>query len=336
MPYCDNTYFVDMPAIGAKTKMLAMFEFPCICKPKVRLAQAWNNTKHVPVRFRDVRMTNLQPIEDIATTVEVQEKVIEFVQKRQHDSYFMYGPAESGKTHIMSALYRVALERYIEQADAKSHYYTPAVFRVHTGVLLDEIMAYKFRKPDDEIETPLPTVTVGKVQSALNAGFNVALFLDEFDKHSGSEFALNELGKIIDVVWANNGQLVATANTSGKEMAMKWDKHLVATAVRRIGKGDTAHTINFGNPTFGDEDNEQPTAPVQKATIVEPEAVESEEDDTVKAEVNDFDTCFKPVDEPELPISSSSNTEQTPTPGKPTTLSREAELAERALQGYAT
>jgi hypothetical protein len=85
-----------------------------------------------------------------------------------------------------------------------------------------------------EIEDLIPPDVLAQVVDRIGGG--------------GSDLAPNEFGKIIDVVWANEGQFLATTNKSVVEMVRKWDQHLVTTAVRRIGKRSDAPLHQLHEP----------------------------------------------------------------------------------------
>ncbi len=122
------------------------------------------------------------------------------------------------------------------------------VWRITASVLLNEHVAWETRdKNNENCDIPTPTVTERMISQRVKSGYRPSLFLDEIDKLVPTEFKLNRLGEIIDAIYANNGQLVATSNKSASDLVAKWGSDEALTILRRIGAGPGAHMINFAS-----------------------------------------------------------------------------------------
>jgi predicted ATPase len=216
----------------------------------------------------------LKPVDGLFISKAHQKLTIAAVKAHPTHSFFMHGDAEKGKTHLMTALFRAALENEIVQQGVLKNRGT-CVFRVFTEQLLSELKEWFAPRKDNEPAPPVPTVTVKKFQVAIEAGFRISLFLDEYDKMKASEFEMNKLGHLIDMVYASKGQLVATSNKAPATLVEKWDSDMAKTSIRRIGRDEmhnTAHMLDFDHP--------QPVvtrtaAPKPEAPEVEVEAEEA-------------------------------------------------------------
>ncbi len=216
-----------MRSKGQVTGHIVRFPYDCACKKPLKLHYHWNGPNGVPAHFRDVRMATLEPSNRSKLAPEHQLSLIHQIQDRPNDSYFLCGAPGSGKTHLMTALYRTALETWVD-LDAVLAKQRIAVFRITASVLLDQHVQYEKKSFDDDT-TPIPLVPVAKFQWPIADGYGVCLFIEELDKIIPSEFKLNKLCQLVDIVWASNGQLVATSNKSPAQLLKKWDSDAAGT-----------------------------------------------------------------------------------------------------------
>src|SRR6185437_3301963 len=107
-PRCKDTGTRWVTCIGTVTglRMQIPDRFPCPCRFWRRFWATW---RKVPERFADVDLRTMQPVERINITIERQAEILELMRSRPDDSYFLYGPVGTGKTHFLTALYRQAL-----------------------------------------------------------------------------------------------------------------------------------------------------------------------------------------------------------------------------------
>jgi predicted ATPase len=71
------------------------------------------------------------------------------------------------------------------------------------------------------------------------------LFLDELDKCKATEFQVARLAELVDEVYAQEGQVVATSNKDFDSLCGKWGDDEAGTILRRIGAGPGAHSVEF-------------------------------------------------------------------------------------------
>lgn len=172
-----------------------------------------------------------------------QAEIITTLKANPDDSYLMLGDPGCGKTHFMTALYRHALFNWAKQQAQSPWTCRPSVWRISVAKLLEEHHTWIMRMDEDDV--PERTVTVGKIQAAAKDGFRPRLFLDEIDKNVREGFKMETLFEILNVIYEARGQVVATGNKSIEEIAAKWGSDETLPALRRIGIGEGAHTLNF-------------------------------------------------------------------------------------------
>jgi hypothetical protein len=86
---------------------------------------------------------------------------------------------------------------------------------------------------------------VDGIVKAAKAGYRPALFLDEVDKCNPTPFQIGKLIEVVDAVYAEVGQVVATANKSVDDLIARWGSDEAGTVLRRIGAGPGAHSVRF-------------------------------------------------------------------------------------------
>jgi hypothetical protein len=245
-PQCGSTKGgeVRTPHRGLDTGIQLTMPVRCSCGIVVRFRDQWNKQMRAHRRFTDVRLSAIAPYPRLALDLETQARIITAIKASRSDSYFLVGPPNTGKSHLMTALFRHALGKWATQSWVENaHRLT--VWRISAAQLLDEHVAWATRSPG-EGKVP-PTVQISAIHAAAEDGFRPCLFLDEIDKIVPTEFKLNKLIEVIDAVYTAEGQIVATSNKGLAALIAKWGFDEAGTAIRRIGGGPGAHTINFQN-----------------------------------------------------------------------------------------
>ena len=232
----------DVIRVGKVTGLRIAFPTPCKC---ITYKRFWEHWRQVDTRFQDADLDTLTPRALMAISVESQAAIIKLLKGAPDESFFLCGPAGTGKTHFATALYRrVLLNSMINQFHSDT--ITDHVWRRSTVTLLNEHMAWNSRdQHNPHCETPAPSLTTATIRSVARAGFRPCLFLDEFDKVSMTSPKASCLNDLVDAVYANNGQLVTTSNKTFEQLEKKWDPDDVASLVRRFGKGAEASIVKF-------------------------------------------------------------------------------------------
>lgn len=155
------------------------------------------------------------------------------------------GPPNTGKTYLMTSLYQRALleatYRQVEKNDFRD-----SVWRVNATELMNQTVAWSLEQGKEFKDWKKnPVVTPQKIALAIKDGYRPRLFLDELDKVAATDFKLSGICDLVDLIYAAEGQIVATMNKSSEELAVKWGSDEAGTIVRRIGGGARAHTILF-------------------------------------------------------------------------------------------
>jgi hypothetical protein len=248
-PRCFGTGLEPILSGGLVTATVAYYRYLCPCDRTARFYRVWNRPDVVQERFQKARLETLVPKPGLPISLADQAYIIAEVNRDPEECFFLYGLPEKGKTHILTALYRRAIENAIIQEDEKD-FNGNMVFRATTNRLLTELRNWSLRDRSGESQDQpdKPTVTVEALDYAHRFGFRVSLFLDEFDKIKGSEWELNQLFDLIDTVYKHEGQVVTTSNVSPSGLLRRWDSPAAAAIIRRIGEGSGTHTINFDNP----------------------------------------------------------------------------------------
>jgi hypothetical protein len=241
-PLCHGTDDVYLLHRGADTGLEISLPVSCPCRIVRSISWLWGD---VPQLYRTVSLRGLAPSTESILPRARQQEIIKQLQAQPDDSYFLYGPPKTGKTHMSFALYRRAVSVWAF-ADAHIRQCTQSCWRVRTSTLLDQHIAWSTRNVDDESSTVRPpTVATWKIQAAVKHGYRPALFLDEIDKFKPSDYKFNILIQLVDAIYEADGQVVATSNKGIADLIDKWGADEAGTILRRIGAGPNAHTIQF-------------------------------------------------------------------------------------------
>ena len=198
----------------------------------------------VPARYRRVDLSALAPSPSALLNMDRQGTIISAIKARPDDSYLFVGAPGTGKTHLMLALYRRALAESVDQQIEREDL-CQSVWRVNASALLAQHSAWAVeRNRDEPNEALMPSVTVEVIAAAVKKGYRPCLFLDELDKVAPTVAKLSSLCSLVDAVYVEGGQVVATSNKSSEYLAGKWGSDEAGTILRRIG-ADGGHIVNF-------------------------------------------------------------------------------------------
>lgn len=196
----------------------------------------------MPEKYRSVRLETLKPSTVSRLSEEDQEKLYAELRANADSGWAFFAPAGYSKTTCSYALYRRAVHEnfklwWPQVGDYRAFDYVPRdmaqgppasdwdyrrprlyVWRKSVPDLLQQhFTLFNYAGSDDEARPPQPDITVEKIEQAVNRGFKPRVFLEEIDKIKPSEFAVNQIFRIVDALDRHRGQLVVDTNLSKQQ-----------------------------------------------------------------------------------------------------------------------
>lgn len=144
------------------------------------------------------------------------------------------GPAGTGKTTLMSALFHRGLMEWARQVGDKQ-IIARSVWKGEAGIMAEQNRKMAMSEGSDDLGEPVKVeVDYRSVQTALRYSLTPRLFIDEFDKFKmASEFQENAFHRIIDQVSSNNGQVVAASNLDWRQIRTRMGDLQYGTPILR-------------------------------------------------------------------------------------------------------
>lgn len=202
---CRDTGMEIIEGVGARA---------CVCRVK-RIRD--KRLSVIPPAFRDVRLGDLVAMPDVHR---MQSEAVPFVQAHPEMSYLLAGRFGTGKTMLMWALYRDAVDRGVDR-----------VVICTAKALMDEIRAYGLGGG------VVPRVSG---ESLRQSDVRWSLFIDDLDKDKASEYANSQLFEIVNAAYEYKHQIVVTTNLDVAGLVEHFDKEderFGGAIVRRIVDG---------------------------------------------------------------------------------------------------
>jgi hypothetical protein len=239
-PRCEGRGSVQETYRGNTTGVEVIRNIPCQCR---QMRMFWHSWRNVPLRYRNVRLDLTKPSPLVAMPLKKQEAVLKLIDANDGRSMILQGPAKTGKTHLLIGLYRRALiaqvRAWSNSGMSASHH---GAWRVNTSVWLEEMVRESTSRDEN---TPLPDLYVEKVTRVAAKGMRPRLFLEEIDKFKPSEFKLIKLFELVNAVYEDGGQIVATSNAPVETLAAAWGSTYGEPILRRLGEEPDGLTIQF-------------------------------------------------------------------------------------------
>ncbi len=185
----------------------------------------------IPPRYRWACLESLSPhpaLERWGAVPELQARAIALLKRNPDDSYAFFGPTGTGKTTYLYALYQHAIQTQLR-----------ACWCVQMPRLVSDLRALEFGTEKE------PCLCRRMIQDAQEENLRPRIFVDEFDKVSVTDFALNSVGELVDTIYNFSGQdgkgvqFVMATNLNRQEFVSVWGNHIL----RRIE--ETARVVDF-------------------------------------------------------------------------------------------
>jgi len=193
----------------------------------------------IPPKYRGFNLRYLQPSDKSRLSLEEQAALYEELGAHPLDGWAFFAPAGYSKTVCSTVLYREAvfanLMEWWTKMYAKDDYQSfewPKNAGFYTGKPEPEVpRIYVWRKsvPDllqqhfdmfnaeDRENAVKPDITAEKIQQGIDKGLTPRVFLEEIDKVKPSEFSINQIFRLFDVIDRNECQLVIDTNLSRQQ-----------------------------------------------------------------------------------------------------------------------
>jgi hypothetical protein len=174
----------------------------CWC---VRRRSAKAQLALIPPMFGSPKLSTIKARPDLHPS---QVEVIEHIRAHPNDSYLLCGRNQAGKSHFAWAMFREAV------AARRS---TVACSVVD---LLSDFRRVELGVPDGET-LKSPRVTVEALRKTGKPWF---LFFDEFEKARPTEFASEQLFRVLEAAKSFGHQLVITSNLRAIDLRAHWSR----------------------------------------------------------------------------------------------------------------
>jgi len=197
--------------------------------------------RNIPKKYQEFRLQDIQPSSKSRLSLEEQAALYAEMKERPLDSWAFFAPAGYSKTVCSTVLYRKAVvanmlqwwnELYIKNdyqafewravspGSWEWHNPTPEVPRIYVWrKSVPDLLQQHFDmfNAEDRSTVAKPDITAEKIQEGLNKGLTPRVFLEEIDKVKPSEFSINQIFRLFDVIDRNLCQLVIDTNLSRQQ-----------------------------------------------------------------------------------------------------------------------
>lgn len=164
------------------------------------------NLRAIPPVFATADLSNMQP--DAARHPR-QAALIQAAKANPTASYFLAGRSGTGKSHVMWALYR----RAVELGDR-------TVIACTMTQLLDEYRAFISAVEHDQ----RPTYPRLSVDDLTDGKRRYAIFLDDIDKANPTAYAGEKIFALVNAICEFQHQLVVTTNKTPEDLIAFYDR----------------------------------------------------------------------------------------------------------------
>ena len=191
---CSDTGFEDVGGSGVKD---------CSCKQrKIRE----NRLSSIPPRFSTVKLEEIVPRPEIHPR---QKEILVHLTANPVGSYILAGGPGCGKTMMMWALYRAAVEQTNRRV---------------VGCSFAELVREMRDFISTSIAGSIPRLPRLRPEDLRQTEVKYAIFLDDLDKEKPSEYTLSQLFELVNGIYEFEHQLVVTTNFSVTRLMDHFDR----------------------------------------------------------------------------------------------------------------
>lgn len=200
------------------------------------LYDAWLD-RNIPTKYKDFKLETLQPSDKSRLPLDEQRKLYDELREHPLDGYAFFAPAGFSKTVSSTVLYRKAVAenmtkwwktiytqndyQAMEWRSAKPgsrEWYNPPpdiprifVWRKSMPELLQQHFDM-FEGRDVK-----PDITIEKIDQGVKKGLTPRVFIEEIDKVKPSDFSVNQIFRLFNVIDCHQCQLVFDTNLSKRQ-----------------------------------------------------------------------------------------------------------------------
>jgi predicted ATPase len=207
--------------------------------------------KAVPERYRNFKLHNMQPSALVKLPPQRQQQVLDFLRTsiaaKPEVSVRLYGPAGTGKTAIMAALYHLAACRQLARRIGYRDVISQSLFWADMGAWAEEMVAFNFGNGVAPKGSVWGELTPERIAYRM-FGSTPVLCLDEFDKvrtrpnSDGAEPpTLVVTNALVRAAYDKNARFIMTTNLTPDEFTERFSKHID----RRLGDDGNVININL-------------------------------------------------------------------------------------------
>lgn len=198
----DTIYACDVCGDTGVEVVVGKGARPCGCQ---KAAQRERLLARIPSQFQTADLATLTPMPNKHPK---QAEALAKIKANPAGNFFLAGHAGTGKTVLMWALYRHAIER------SETH---PVVCSL--SELLDEYRA-EIRASKNHEEAFRPRLTA----SMLRTKTRYSIFLDDIDKANPTDYAAEQIFALVNAIYEEKHQLVITTNKTVTRLIAHYDK----------------------------------------------------------------------------------------------------------------
>jgi DNA replication protein DnaC len=208
-PVCRGGEYREFIYRGTKTNFYFCRTDRCYCviyKKFDRMLQK------IPLRFRGLSLKTLAPCTESLLLPDIQAEEIAFLKAHYNESFTFLGPPGTSKSTYASVILRAAMRQA-----AKKDYGETSIWRIDGGHFLESEVAFSCATFEAK-ETFVHDITVDEINKAARRGLRPVVLIEEIDKRRPTDFNTDLLGRVVNSLYENKGQLIVTSNLCRQDL----------------------------------------------------------------------------------------------------------------------